>query len=85
MTGRTNTHAVELGPTVVVKRFRSHDQDRHGREWRALTLLAEHAPGLAPEPALHRLGPTRKDRGRYVWSARSDGRRRDADLFIDRN
>jgi hypothetical protein len=45
-----NTHAVELGPAVVVKRFRSRDQDRHGREWRALTLLAEHAPGLAPEP-----------------------------------
>jgi hypothetical protein len=45
-----NTHVVELGPGVVVKRFRSWDQDRHGREWRALTLLAEYAPGLAPEP-----------------------------------
>jgi hypothetical protein len=45
-----NTHVIELGLAVVVKRFRSRDQDRHGREWRALTLLAEYAPGLAPEP-----------------------------------
>jgi aminoglycoside phosphotransferase (APT) family kinase protein len=45
-----NTHGVELGADVVVKRFRSWDQDQHRREWRALTLLAEYAPGLAPTP-----------------------------------
>jgi Ser/Thr protein kinase RdoA (MazF antagonist) len=41
---------VELGPATVVKRFRSWDLDQHRREWRALTLLAEYAPGLAPDP-----------------------------------
>jgi hypothetical protein len=45
-----NTHVVELGAGVVLKRYRSWDQDQHRREWRALTLLAEYAPGLAPEP-----------------------------------
>jgi phosphotransferase family enzyme len=50
MSGHTSTHVVELGPAVVVKRFRSWSQDEHRREWRALTLLAEHAPGLAPDP-----------------------------------
>jgi hypothetical protein len=50
MADRANTHVVEFGLSVVVKRYRSWDQDRHGREWRALTLLDEYAPGLAPEP-----------------------------------
>jgi hypothetical protein len=45
-----STHAVEVGATTVVKRFRRWDQDEHRREWRALALLAEHAPGLAPTP-----------------------------------
>ncbi|HEY0539362.1 MAG TPA: phosphotransferase [Actinoallomurus sp.] len=44
------THVVEVGPVVVVKRFRSWSQGEHLREWRALRLLAEHAPGLAPAP-----------------------------------
>lgn len=35
---------------VVVKRFRSWGRGEPQREWRALTLLAEHAPGLAPQP-----------------------------------
>ncbi|MFC7381146.1 aminoglycoside phosphotransferase family protein [Sphaerisporangium rhizosphaerae] len=35
---------------VVVKRFRRSDHDRPGREWRALTLLDRHAPGVAPAP-----------------------------------
>jgi hypothetical protein len=34
----------------VIKRFRSWSQGEHEREWRALTLLAEYAPGLAPLP-----------------------------------
>lgn len=45
-----NTHAVEVGSATVVKRFRRWGQGEHRREWRALTLLAEHAPGLAPAP-----------------------------------
>jgi hypothetical protein len=43
-------HVVEVGPAVVVERFRSWSQGEHLREWRALRLLAEHAPGLA-DPA----------------------------------
>jgi hypothetical protein len=34
----------------VAKRFRSWDRGEPTREWTALTLLAEHAPGLAPAP-----------------------------------
>jgi hypothetical protein len=34
----------------VVKRFPRADGGRAEREWRALNLLAAHAPGLAPEP-----------------------------------
>ncbi|MDN3356543.1 phosphotransferase [Actinomadura sp. DC4] len=45
-----STHAVEVGAGVVVKRFRAWDQGQHRREWRALTLLAEYAPDLAPRP-----------------------------------
>ena len=45
-----STHAVEIRGDVVTKRFRARDHDRPGREWRTLTLLAEHAPGLAPVP-----------------------------------
>jgi Ser/Thr protein kinase RdoA (MazF antagonist) len=43
-------HEVEVGRAVVVKRYRSWSHDEPRREWRALTLLAEYAPGLAPEP-----------------------------------
>ena len=45
-----NTHAVEVGSATVVKRYRRWGRGEHRREWRALTLLAEHAPGLAPAP-----------------------------------
>ncbi|WP_336053062.1 phosphotransferase family protein [Streptomyces sp. CA2R101] len=34
----------------VIKRFPSEDGGRAEREWRALSLLATYAPGLAPEP-----------------------------------
>ncbi|MER7505122.1 phosphotransferase [Nonomuraea pusilla] len=50
MAGRWSTHDIELGDGVVTKRFRAHGRDEHRREWRALPLLAEHAPGLAPAP-----------------------------------
>jgi hypothetical protein len=35
---------------LVVKRFRSWARGEPAREWAALTLLAESAPGLAPAP-----------------------------------
>ena len=35
---------------MVVKRFRSWDRREPAREWTALVLLAEFAPGLAPAP-----------------------------------
>lgn len=44
------THLVSIGDSEVVKRYRSWDHDEHRREWLALTLLATHAPGLAPVP-----------------------------------
>ncbi|MGX1852306.1 phosphotransferase [Streptomyces sp. NPDC055299] len=44
------THTVELLPDRVIKRFRGTDRAGGEREWRALTLLAVHAPGLAAEP-----------------------------------
>ncbi|MFE5842539.1 phosphotransferase family protein [Streptomyces niveus] len=45
-----STHAVELGSADVTKRFRHGGRERGEREWRALTLLATYAPGLAPIP-----------------------------------
>ncbi|WP_371525207.1 aminoglycoside phosphotransferase family protein [Streptomyces sp. NBC_01283] len=44
------THAVEVTAAQVVKRFSRGDEKRAEREWRALTLLGEYAPGLAPAP-----------------------------------
>ncbi|WP_132514814.1 phosphotransferase [Nonomuraea diastatica] len=61
MPDRFSTHNLELGDDVVVKRYRSWDRGEHHREWTALTLLAEHTPGLAPAPvdtALHAHPPT---------------------------
>lgn len=53
-----STHGVTVEGGIAVKRFRSPvegDQrrlygDEPRREWRALTLLARYAPGLAPRP-----------------------------------
>ncbi|MFD2082861.1 Phosphotransferase enzyme family protein [Actinopolymorpha cephalotaxi] len=44
------THAVDLAGDQVTKRFPASDGGCAEREWRALTLLHEHASGLAPEP-----------------------------------
>jgi aminoglycoside phosphotransferase len=46
------THQVraDAGRGIVVKRFVSNHRGEAAREWRALRLLAEYAPGLAPEP-----------------------------------
>ncbi|MGR6924210.1 phosphotransferase family protein [[Actinomadura] parvosata] len=50
MADRFSTHQVEFGEDVVIKRYRSWHRGEPYREWTALTLLAEHAPGLAPAP-----------------------------------
>lgn len=44
------THAVELLTDVVIKRFRTCSDGEHEREWRALTLLEQYSPGVAPSP-----------------------------------
>lgn len=44
------THDVDVGRHEVVKRFRQWARGEHQREWRALTILAAYAPGLAPTP-----------------------------------
>ncbi len=44
------THDLVLDETTVSKRYRSWDRGEPDREWAGLTLLAEHAPGLAPRP-----------------------------------
>jgi len=44
------THRVEVGPDTVTKTYVSWDRGEPDHEWRALTLLAEHVPGLAPVP-----------------------------------
>lgn len=51
-------HVIEERSDLVVKRFRGCDLGQHVREWRALTLLAEHAPELAPTPVRAALDDT---------------------------
>jgi aminoglycoside phosphotransferase (APT) family kinase protein len=46
----THEVTVDAGRGVVVKRYRSWSRGEPAREWAALTLLAEFAPGLAPVP-----------------------------------
>jgi len=52
MARRAATHEihVDAGRGVVIKRFRSWDHREPAREWTALLLLAEFAPGLAATP-----------------------------------
>lgn len=47
---RTSTHDVGVGGVEVRKRFVQWDAGEAEREWACLTVLAEHAPGLAPRP-----------------------------------
>ena len=47
---QTSTHAVTLGDSEVRKEFVADHEAQADREWLCLTLLAEHAPGLAPRP-----------------------------------
>ena len=46
----THQLTVDVERAVVVKRYIQYARAEPAREWRALRLLAEHAPGLAPEP-----------------------------------
>ncbi|WP_020573903.1 aminoglycoside phosphotransferase family protein [Actinopolymorpha alba] len=50
MTNPWNTHGIEMRHDVVIKRFRPGDAGQAIREWRALSLLAARAPGIAPMP-----------------------------------
>lgn len=50
MSDKWATHSIEFNGNCVIKRFRRCGRGEHEREWRALTLLAEYAPGLAPTP-----------------------------------
>ncbi|MFE7120496.1 phosphotransferase family protein [Streptomyces sp. NPDC057654] len=45
-----NRNAVELRPDSVIKKFHHGNRGACEREWRALSLLASYAPGLAPVP-----------------------------------
>lgn len=46
----THQVSIDTGRAVVTKRYRSWSRGEPAREWRALQLLAEYAPGLAAEP-----------------------------------
>ncbi|WP_419993730.1 phosphotransferase [Streptomyces boninensis] len=52
MADTSHTHHVDIDAHtgLVTKRYRATDRDEPAREWRALRLLAEYAPGLAPLP-----------------------------------
>jgi Ser/Thr protein kinase RdoA (MazF antagonist) len=50
MSSGWTTHEIAMTASRVVKRFRSCSDGEHEREWRALSLLARYAPGLAPAP-----------------------------------
>jgi Ser/Thr protein kinase RdoA (MazF antagonist) len=47
---QTQTHHLTFTETEVHKRYVSWDRGEADREWGCLTLLADHAPGVAPLP-----------------------------------
>jgi aminoglycoside phosphotransferase (APT) family kinase protein len=47
---QTQTHDLTFTATEVRKRYVSWDDGEPDREWGCLTLLADHAPGVAPRP-----------------------------------
>jgi len=47
---QTQTHDVTFSETEVRKRYLRWDRGEPDREWGCLTLLAAHAPGVAPRP-----------------------------------
>ncbi|MFB4311914.1 phosphotransferase family protein [Actinomadura sp. GTD37] len=50
MDGRSSSHLLEMGTDRVIKRYRSWEHRQPEREWNALKLLDEHAPGTVPAP-----------------------------------
>jgi len=48
--GQTQTHDLTFTATEVHKRYVSWEDGEADREWTCLSLLAEHAPGVAPRP-----------------------------------
>ncbi len=50
MCGTTHEVCIDHVRRLVVKRFRTWERAEPAREWAALTLLADLAPGLAPAP-----------------------------------
>ena len=55
---QTSTHGLTIGETEVRKEFVADHDALAEREWACLTLLAEHAPGLAPRPLRREDGAT---------------------------
>jgi aminoglycoside phosphotransferase (APT) family kinase protein len=51
------THTVEITDEVLTKHYASWSRDEPGREWAALNLLSQHAPGLAPIPLFQGASP----------------------------
>lgn len=52
---RRQTHQIERRADLITKTYRSWQRNEHRREWRALTLVNESAPGLCPCPISARL------------------------------
>jgi Ser/Thr protein kinase RdoA (MazF antagonist) len=55
---QTSTHRLAIGGREVRKEFVADHEELAEREWACLTLLAEHAPGLAPRPLRREDGAT---------------------------
>ena len=55
---QSSTHDLTIGATEVRKAFVDDHEAQAEREWACLTLLAEHAPGLAPRPLRREDGTT---------------------------
>ncbi|WP_182884204.1 phosphotransferase family protein [Microbispora sp. H10885] len=50
MATQSSTHGIAMSADKVVKTYASWDRGEHEQEWRALNLLAQYAPDLAPLP-----------------------------------
>ena len=55
---QTSTHGVTVSGSEVRKEFVADHEDQAEREWACLTLLAQHAPGLAARPLRREDGET---------------------------
>ncbi|WP_457186737.1 aminoglycoside phosphotransferase family protein [Nocardioides sp. P5_E3] len=53
---QTSTHDLTFGEGEVRKEFVADHEAQAEREWACLTVLAEHAPGLAPRPLRREAG-----------------------------